>query len=113
DEDEPLNEEILDFFKSKQKLNSEDEDESLDEEILFANIKVNNGKHNESFRLPPNKKMKMSNMSSSSSSPKSYQFSDADDTSPDQASGSTSIESRPIALTKAKRTKKRWLADFY
>ncbi|CAJ2651384.1 unnamed protein product [Trifolium pratense] len=98
-----------DFVKSKQKLNFE----SM--EILFANIKVNNGKHNESFLLPPNKKMKMSNMGSSSSSPKLYQFSDTDDTIPDQASGSTIIESRPIALTKAKRTKKppSWLEDYY
>jgi hypothetical protein len=93
------------------------DDEPLDEEIFCTNIKVNKGMHNESFPLPPNKKMKMSNMSPSSSSPKSYQFSlsDNDDTSPDQASGSTSIESRPIAVTKAKRTKKppSWLEDYY
>jgi hypothetical protein len=89
----------------------------VDKEILPIDIKVNNDMHNESFPLPPNKKMKMSNMSPSSSSPKSYQFSlsDTDDTSPDQASGSTSIESRPIAVTKAKRTKKppSWLEDYY
>ncbi|GAU48807.1 hypothetical protein TSUD_406400 [Trifolium subterraneum] len=105
-----------DFVKSKQKLNLEDEDEPLDEEIILStNIKVNNGMHNESFPLPPNKKMKMSNMNSSSSSPKSYQFSDTDDTSPDQASGSTCIESSPIELTKAKRTRKppSWLEDYY
>ncbi|KAK2442723.1 double-stranded RNA-binding protein [Trifolium repens] len=105
-----------DFVKSKQKLNLED-DEPLDEEIFCTNTIVNKGMHNESFPLPPNKKMKMSNMSPSSSSPKSYQFSlsDNDDTSPDQASGSTSIESRPIAVTKAKRTKKppSWLGDYY
>ncbi|KAK2388583.1 double-stranded RNA-binding protein [Trifolium repens] len=105
-----------DFVKSKQKLNFED-DEPLDEEIFCTNIKVNKGMHNESFPLPPNKKIKMSNMSPSSSSPKSYQFSlsDTDDTSPGHASGSTSIESRPIAVTKAKRTKKppSWLEDYY
>jgi hypothetical protein len=39
----------------------------VDKEILPIDIKVNNDMHNESFPLPPNKKMKISNMCPSSS----------------------------------------------
>jgi len=89
-------------------------DELLDKEILPTDIKVNNGTHSDFFPLPANKKMKMSNISSSSSSPKKYLFSRTDDTSPGQASGSTSAESGPIRLTKSQRIKKApsWLEDY-
>ncbi|GAU48806.1 hypothetical protein TSUD_406390 [Trifolium subterraneum] len=43
------------------------EDELLDKEIVTTDEKINNGTHNESFPLPPNKKFKTSNMNSSSS----------------------------------------------
>lgn len=89
-------------------------DELLDKEILPTDIKVNNGMHSEFFPLPANKKMKMSNIGSSSSSPKKYPFSRIDDTSPGQSSGSTSSESGPILLTKSQRIKKppSWLEDY-
>jgi len=89
-------------------------DELLDKEILPTDIKVNNGMHSEFFPLPANKKMKMSNIGSSYSSPKKYPFSRIDDTSPGQSSGSTSSESGPILLTKSQRIKKppSWLEDY-
>jgi len=52
-------------------------DELLDDEILPTDFQVNNGIQNESLPLPPNKKMKISNMHSSSS-PKSSPFSHAE-----------------------------------
>ncbi|AES71599.2 double-stranded RNA-binding motif protein [Medicago truncatula] len=101
-----------DIVRSKQKLILEDE--LLDKEILPTDIKVNNGMHSEFFPVPANKKMKMSNRGSSSSSPKKYPFSRIDDTSPGQSSGSTSAESGPSPLTKSQRIKKppSWLEDY-
>ncbi|WJX32910.1 hypothetical protein P8452_21185 [Trifolium repens] len=62
----PIKENESDIVKSIQKLNPEDEI-LVDKEILPIDIKVNNDMHNESFPLPPNKKMKISNMCPSSS----------------------------------------------
>ncbi|XP_058755741.1 double-stranded RNA-binding protein 1-like [Vicia villosa] len=58
-----------DIAKSKQILNLDldSDDDLLDWEILNTDIKVNNGKRNGSFPLPPNKKIKISNMCPSSS----------------------------------------------
>ncbi|CAJ2668569.1 unnamed protein product [Trifolium pratense] len=53
-----------DIVKPKQNLSFEDE--LLDKEILPNDVKINNGIHNESFPLPPKKKFKLRNMSSSS-----------------------------------------------
>ncbi|PNY01877.1 double-stranded RNA-binding protein 1-like [Trifolium pratense] len=55
-----------DIVKSIQKLNPEDE-VLVDKEILPTNIKMNKDMPNESFPVPPNKKMKTSNMCPSSS----------------------------------------------
>ncbi|KAI5406886.1 hypothetical protein KIW84_053234 [Lathyrus oleraceus] len=54
-----------DVAKSKQILNSNDQ--HLNQEILHTDTKVNNGKYNGTFPLPPNKKTKITNMCPSSS----------------------------------------------
>ncbi|GAU48808.1 hypothetical protein TSUD_406410 [Trifolium subterraneum] len=62
----PIKENESGIVKSKLKLNPEDE-VLVDKEILPTNIKINKDMPNESFPLPSNKKMKITNMCPSSS----------------------------------------------